>query len=523
MSRFLLGAAGLNALLLLPLWIRHDAWSPWLAADGWCLMALAALLPGTLIGRIGRWMLAAMIAVTWLTMLADTALRLSLGRSLNLLLDWPLLDALYRLLAGNLGKFAALAILALSVISIGLLVLGLRYLLGHYRVSRPWLLGMAGVALLAMVAGWLERPLPRVTSPMANTLVVQVQRMAETWQARSEFQATLDAEASTARVLTRLADKNVILVFIESYGMATLEDERFAAVVVPGLRESGERLDAAGLSVVSGRLTSPIQGGQSWLAHATALSGRWIDNQLVYQLLLDSDHATLVDDFRATGHETLAVMPAITLAWPEGRAYGFDRIYAADDLDYAGPALNWVTMPDQFTLDRFQRDIRGSLDGPMFAKLALISSHAPWTPVLPVIDWDDVGDGEIFARWADSGESPEELWQTMERVREQYARAIDYAVSATLHWAAVNVDEDTLVIVMGDHQSSPMIVGDEADTEVPVHVISGDESLTRPFRERGFVTGMLPDTDGSAARMAHLRTWLHDAFSRDSTPEETSP
>ncbi|BBI60256.1 hypothetical protein HSBAA_15620 [Vreelandella sulfidaeris] len=192
-----------------------------------------------------------------------------------------------------------------------------------------------------------------------------------------------------------MAGRNVLLTFIESYGVSALTTPRYAETLLPTLADMQQRLGEHDLHVVSGLLASPIRGGQSWLAHATTLSGRWIDNQLWYQLMLSSGHSTLIDDFRATGQRSLVVMPAITMAWPEGEAYGFDEIAAAKDIDYAGPALNWVTMPDQFTLDYTQRHLLG--DTPVFAQLALISSHAPWTPILPVLDdWSSIGDGRIL-------------------------------------------------------------------------------------------------------------------------------
>ena len=58
-------------------------------------------------------------------------------------------------------------------------------------------------------------------------------------------------------------------------------------------------------------------GGQSWLAHASLLSGLRIDNQGRYRALLASPRRTLLHLAQAAGWRTAAVMPAITLAWPE--------------------------------------------------------------------------------------------------------------------------------------------------------------------------------------------------------------
>ena len=85
-------------------------------------------------------------------------------------------------------------------------------------------------------------------------------------------------------------------------------------------------------------------------------------------------------------------MPAITLAWPEARYFGYDRVLAAADLGYRGQPFNWVTMPDQFTLAAFERQVLDPAPRPpVFAEIALISSHAPWTPIPPLLPWDALG------------------------------------------------------------------------------------------------------------------------------------
>jgi hypothetical protein len=65
---------------------------------------------------------------------------------------------------------------------------------------------------------------------------------------------------------------------------------------------------------------------------------------------------------QGAGFRTAAVMPQITLPWPEAALMGFDTVLAAADLGYRGLPFNWVTMPDQFTLAAFERMELG--DGP---------------------------------------------------------------------------------------------------------------------------------------------------------------
>jgi hypothetical protein len=528
MPRLLAVAALLNVLLLLPLWLRFGAPSMhWIALEALMLPALLVLLPSARCFTWVRWPLLAVVLLVVLIGLGDAATQLAFGRSLNLYLDLPLLASVFHLLEGNQGAPAALLVVAAALLLLALLIWllarGLEALQARPRGAMTTavatlMLAGSGVLLLADSAG--VRPIPVARTPVVDTLRFQGRQVVETLHAHRDFAERMADSPSSVQALAGLAGRDVLLVFVESYGMSALVDERYAAVLLPRLEAMAMRLDAAGLSVVSGSLASPIRGGQSWLAHGTTLSGLWIDNPLWYRLMLAADPATLVDDFRATGHRTLSMMPAITMAWPEGRAYGFDEIHAAADIDYAGPPLNWVTMPDQFTLHYFQRHIREPSDAPLFAQIALISSHAPWTPILPVIDdWESVGDGSIFARWEDAGEPPDELWQDLERVREHYALSLDYALHASLRWAEDFVDEDALMILLGDHQAAPLITGDDAGDGVPVHLISGDPALLAPFLARGFQPGMLPARDPEPAGMDRLRGWLHEDFASETVPQ----
>ncbi|MDQ7727032.1 alkaline phosphatase [Halomonas sp. SpR8] len=532
MSRLLLTVLMLNCLLIAPLWWRFGEISAYLIA--WEALIVAPLMLLLPVGRARR--LLGIGLVSWVLLataanLGSAATHMAFARPLNLYLDVPLLRSIYHLLVGNVGQLLAVcAVLAAIGLLLGIIVGLVKLLLPPLAYPLKRLPGAAALMLLvvATCCAALElygvRLVDGARLPMVNITRFQWQQVTDTHAARLDFTAELEASPIEAQPLPGLEGRNVLLTFIESYGVSALDDTRYADVLLPTLMELQQRLDERDLHVVSGMLESPIRGGQSWLAHATALSGRWIDNQLWYRLMLDSEHTTLIDDFSATGQRTLSVMPAITMAWPEGDAYGFDDIASASDIDYAGPALNWVTMPDQFTLDYTQRHLLG--ETPVFAQLALISSHAPWTPILPVLDdWSSIEDGRIFAPWETAGDPPEVLWQDIERIRDHYAWSVDYAVKVTGRWAERVVDDNTLLIVLGDHQAAPLITGDNASGAVPVHIISGDPALLAPFEARGFIPGTLPALDqaAEAPRMNQLRHWMQADFGEsESEIEEES-
>ena len=146
----------------------------------------------------------------------------------------------------------------------------------------------------------------------------------------------------------------------------------------------------------------------------------------------------------------------------------------------------------------------------------MISSHAPWTPILSVLDdWDRIGDGSIFDMWRNSGEPPGQLWKNMDRVRSNYAFSIDYAIQAMVSYATLHVDESMLLIALGDHQAARLIIGNDANRAVPVHVISGDPELLQPFYDWGFKTGAFPDANRPPPKMDAFRKWFVRAFTEE--------
>jgi hypothetical protein len=312
--------------------------------------------------------------------------------------------------------------------------------------------------------------------------------------------------------------------FVESYGRSALDQPRYADVLGPRLAAFEQRITARGLLAASGWLTSPTVGGQSWLAHGTLESGLWLADQARYEVLMRGERLTLTRAFARAGYRTVALKPAITRPWPEGGRLGFAKIYAAADLGYAGKPYNWVTMPDQYTLAVLERTERAGAARPLFAEVSLISSHAPWTPIAPVLeDWSAIGDGSVFSRWADEGDPPEVLWRDPERVREHYALALDYVLGVLASYAASFVDGRTLLILTGDHQSAPLITGEGATRDVPIHVVSGDPALLAPFLDWGFVSGMRPSPDAPARRMDAFRDFFLEAFSEPDAATAATP
>jgi len=293
-----------------------------------------------------------------------------------------------------------------------------------------------------------------------------------------------------------------------------VEDERYSPLIKPRLESVENELTKAGFASASGWSLSPTMGGLSWLAHGTFLSGLWVDNQIRYDRLMLSDRPSLNRLFRDAGWQTAAIMPAITMEWPEAGYFGYDRTFVSANLGYKGDPFNWVTMPDQYTLSAFEKLVREPAheEGKtVMAEIALISSHAPWTPVPHLIDWNDVGDGTVFNEQANSGETPREVWAEKDNIRQHYIATIDYSLETLGSYIAAFGD-DAVFIILGDHQPAPLVTGPDASRAVTVHVVSRDQALVDNFLPAGFAPGMIPASDQPELPMNDMRQLLIDKF-----------
>lgn len=455
---------------------------------------------------------------------ADMATQAGLGRNFHPMLDLHLAGASFELLVAALGPAGAAALAAATLLAWVLSVIVLYRAVGALRPS-PRLRGrlVATAAVSTFVFGGIHLAavhgrLPTLTTAATSVSVGEhLLSIRHSLTDRARFGAELAddtwANVPADRLLARLRGIDVLFVFVESYGHSTLELQPYASTVQQALADFEDAVEAVGYGVRSAWLTAPIHGGQSWLAHATLLSGLRIDDQRRYESLVVSERQTLVADFRRAGWRTLAVLPATRRAWPEGRFYGFDRVYAAKDLGYAGESFDWITMPDQYTLsalDRLELDRRDR--PPIMATVALISSHAPWTPLPPLFDWEAMGDGAVFTRELRSGDAPAVVWLDPERVRAQYLRSIGYVLRTIQSWLVRRGRDNELFVVVGDHQPARIISGDDTSFEVPIHLLARDSRLLDAIAAPDWSRGMRPDPDAPTWPMEAIRGRFLEVF-----------
>ena len=322
------------------------------------------------------------------------------------------------------------------------------------------------------------------------------------------------ADTPDDRLLTGLRGKDVLLVFVESYGRIAVQDSAFSPAIDELLDDSTGRLRDAGYSSQSAFLTSPTFGAASWLAHSTLQTGLWVDSERRYGQLLDADRLTLTDAFGRAGWRTVFDVPANTRDWPEGSSfYGFDEIYDSRNVGYQGPEFGYASMPDQYTLAELRRRELAPEDRPnVMAEVDLVSSHHPWTPLPQLVDWDDVGDGSVFNGMPEQGESKDEVFADPDQVRAAYGKSIEYSIEALVSYLETYPDPDLVVVMLGDHQPHTYVTGENPGHDVPITVIAQDPAVMDRISAWGWQDGMNPDPDAPVWPMDDLRDRFLTAF-----------
>jgi len=426
-------------------------------------------------------------------------------------------DAIGRSQADVLVAVIGLLVIALLAIPVVALLRVTRVAAGH----RVWAL-RAAAALGVVWVAFRVVGAPVASSSAAALAVDEVKAVRTGLQDHAVLARQLAHDRFGAspghELLTGLRGKDVLLVFVESYGRVAVQDSAFAPQVDAVLQKGDAQLRAAGFSARSAFLTSPTFGGLSWLAHSTLQSGIRVDGQRRYDQLVKNDRLTLTRAFKRAGWRAVGVMPANRRAWPEGFSYyRYDKIYDRRNLGYRGPDFGLPPMPDQYTFMALQRLELAKRDRqPLFAEVDLISSHAPWTRIPRLVPSNEVGDGSIFNRIPPAEATKASLFGDAKRARSAYGHSIEYSLRSLFSFVQQSHDKNLVLVVLGDHQPATLVTGQGATHDVPISVIAHDPKVMDQISGWGWQDGMLPSPNAPVWPMDAFRDRFLTAFG--STP-----
>jgi Sulfatase len=485
-----------------------------LLGPSWDLLALVALLVGWGFGGLRRqWLarglsigLTVLVMALFLLGIAQGFALREFGYDVVLALHLAYVPELFKMLYGGETFGMFLVYIGLLALGLGLITTGVYAAIG--RVLRE-----AGatrnrrIGILAGTAAWaaIAIPLAGIHGPLAAALARQIETAANIDEHLDKTGRRMTLETSWLKKLNpfrQLERPPSIYVFmIEAYGRDLFTDD-----FKPFQRFAGEaegRLRAAGYTVRSRYVTAPVFGGSSWMANATLLCGVRVQDQQRFEALYRSEVACLPRLLNEAGYHT--ILAASNTTYYDKRFMGvlpFQQLYYRDNLGYKGPRFAWSFMPDQYTIQFVhEQELARRGDTPIMAYFMLTSSHHPWSKIPRyVADWSTIGDGSIYARL------PAQQFRNSfvggKQVNQAFAASIEYSIDVVVEYLLRETDDNTLVIVLGDHQPRAPIADMHKDSwEVPVHVLSRNPALVEGFAALGYTPGITPSPDAPEVPM----------------------
>ena len=443
------------------------------------------------------------------------------GRGINLYWDAQYVPHVAQMLAEAASPLQLTGLIVGGLFFLVLIFFALLYALrcvsSHLgnRMERHYLTGIMSILTIAYFMGHVNQPIHTLkyfSLPLTKTYWSQVQFI----------NSVMANEASTVLPpgdplgefnLARLEGSDVFVTFIESYGAAAFDNASFAEDISPALENFAASAALSGRRTVSAFIQSPTFGGNSWLSHASFMTGLNINHLSSYNLLVTQSRPTLTDKFRAQGYRSVALMPGLRTDWPEGAFYGFDDIYGEKEIDYRGPEFGWWRIPDQFSLHRLrQLELMSTSREPLFLFFTAITPHMPFRPTPPYqADWDRLDTDQPFEQA--SLEQSLSLLPEWTNLGPSYTGTLKYTFSYLSGYLKNTADENYIWVILGDHQPAASVSGLEARWDVPIHIVSRNDDIMDALLALGFREGVIPQAHAISS-MHEIPALLLGVFSR---------
>jgi hypothetical protein len=488
-----------------------------LPLEGLLVVGLALVLP-TRARRLVPWVVGPALGVLVLIKAFDLGFFIAFDRTFNPVEDWSYFSIGFATVRDTFGSrdedlaiFAALVI-GLAALAVPALALGhvTRVSARHRRRTLPVLSALLAAWGLCWLSG-VQVSGARIASASASQIAVnEVQAVQADLRSEARFRALIArrdpyGNVPPGRLLKGLRGKDVLLVFVESYGQMAVQGTSFSPPIAQLVNEGTQHLQADGFSSRSGWITSSTFGGGSWLAHASLESGTWVNSPDRYSAVIASKRLTLPAAFRRAGWRTVADVPSTHGAWPEGKSfYRYEKVLDRDNLGYRGPTFGFSTMPDQYAFQALQkRQLAKRNRPPIFAEIDTTSSHEPWTRIPQFISWRRLGNGSIFNRLPVDRAG-------LTDTQQGYATSIQYSLHTLYSFIERYGNKNTVLLVLGDHQPSRVVP--QANHDVPMTIIAHDPKVIRRLSGWGWTNGMLPSPTAPVWLMSAFRDRFLSAF-----------
>jgi len=459
-----------------------------------------------------------------------------LNRAFNPVTDWAEIAQAKGVLQDSIGAKLTNVVAVVLVIGLALLLVAITAAAIHLtavaaRHRRGTVRGLAALtAVWGLSAGLSLQFIPGspIASASETSLAVAQVRATQTALAdprvfgQAIHSADPEAAIPASDLLTGLRGKDVLIVFVESYGQVAVQGTSFSSGIDAVLRRQQDMLTRAGWSTESAWAGSPTSGGVSWLAHSTLQSGLWVNSQQRYDELIASQRFTLSDAFNKAGWHTVLDDPEDT-PWATATSfYHYAQVYNRSNVGYHGPSFSYSAMPDQYTYAEFQRLELTPGHQPVMAQIATTSSHTPWVPLPSMVPWNQVGNGSVFDSQRGTAADVARVWSNANTVRQFFGQSIQYSMTALTSWVTQLNDPNLVLILMGDEQPHSTVSGNEPNNEVPISIITRAPSVLKQMSSWHWQNGLLPTSGAPLEPMDAFRNQFLNTFSGN-PPAQAAP
>jgi phosphatidylglycerophosphate synthase len=459
-----------------------------------------------------------------------------LDRAFNPVTDWAEIAQAKGVLQDAIGAkltnvVAIVLVIGLALILAAIIAAAIHITAVAARHRRGAVRGLAALtAIWGLSAGLSLQLIPGSPIASASETSLAVAQVRATQSALADPRVfgqaihSPDPEAAipASDLLTGLRGKDVLLVFVESYGQVAVQGTSFSPGVDAVLRKQQSMLTQAGWSTESAWEGSPSAGGVSWLGHSTLQSGLWVNNQQRYDEIIASQRFTLSDAFNKAGWRTVADDPEDD-DWPPGNTfYHYDQLYNRSNVGYKGPDFSYSAMPDQYMYAEFQRLELTPGHQPVFAEIDTTSSHTPWVPLPSMVPWNQVGDGSVFDSQRGTAAEVARVWSNTNTVRQYFGQSIQYSMTALTSWVTELNDPNLVLFLVGDEQPHSTVSGNAPNNEVPISIITRAPSVLKQMSSWHWQNGLLPTSGAPLEPMDAFRNQFLNTFSGN-PPAQAAP
>ena len=305
-----------------------------------------------------------------------------------------------------------------------------------------------------------------------------------------------------------LRGKDVLLVFVESYGKVALW--KGCPTLGPAARQRRRRQPAPGGSglLLAQRVPhlADVRGDE--LAGPLDAAVRAVDRQPGHlrpaprPRPAHSEQCVREGRLAVGGHGSL---PTPSHGRRESGSTDGTRWGGWTNMGYEGPRFGYGRMPDQFALESFRRlelDRPGRGEQPVMAEMDLESSPNPWVRLPRMVEPEELGDGSVFDGMPEEGERRDDVWRDADLVKAAYVRSLRVLPRRTHRVRGAERRDDgtwcsSCSATIGRSPPCPGRPGHD----VPISVIANDAAVLQPDRGVGL---------GRRAAAADRRTGVAD-------------